>query len=191
MASGIKGYLVVANSCFPRHYFANKGPSSQGYGFSSSHVWMWELDYKECWAPKNWCFWIVVLEKTFESPLDCKESQPSYRKSVLNIHWKDRCWSWNSSTLATWCEELTHWKRPWGWERLKAGGEEDDRGWDGWIASLTRWTWVWATLGVGGGQAYCSPWGCKESDITECLDWTELKGRLKKEREIGEVKQTS
>ena len=59
-----------------RHYFANKGPSSQSYGFSSSHVWMWELDYKESWAPKNWCFWTVVLEKTFESPLDCKEIQP-------------------------------------------------------------------------------------------------------------------
>ena len=59
-----------------RHYFANKDPSSQGYGFSSSHVWMWELDYKESWVPKNWCFWTVVLEKTFESPLDCKEIQP-------------------------------------------------------------------------------------------------------------------
>ena len=59
-----------------RHYFVNKGPSSQGYGFSSSHVWMWELDYKESWAQKNWCFWTVVLEKTLESPLDCKEIQP-------------------------------------------------------------------------------------------------------------------
>ena len=59
-----------------RHYFANKGQSSQGYGFSSGHVWMWELDYKESWAPKNWCFWTVVLEKTVESPLDCKEIQP-------------------------------------------------------------------------------------------------------------------
>ena len=59
-----------------RHYFANKGPSSQSYGFSSSHVWMWELDYKESWALKNWCFWTVVLEKTLESPLDSKEIQP-------------------------------------------------------------------------------------------------------------------
>ena len=59
-----------------RHYFANKGPSSQGYGFSSGHVWMWELDCEESWAPKNWCFWTVVLEKTLESPLDCKEIQP-------------------------------------------------------------------------------------------------------------------
>ena len=63
-----------------RHYFATKGPSSQGYGFSSSCVWMWELDYKESWAPKNWCFWTVVLEKTLESPLDCKEIQPVYPK---------------------------------------------------------------------------------------------------------------
>ena len=59
-----------------RHYFANKGPSSQSYVFSSSHVWMWELDHKESWAPKNWCFWTVVLEKTLESPLDCKEIKP-------------------------------------------------------------------------------------------------------------------
>ena len=59
-----------------RYYFANKGPSSQGYGFSFGHVWMWELDYKDGWAPKNWCFWTVVLEKTLESPLDCKEIQP-------------------------------------------------------------------------------------------------------------------
>ena len=63
-----------------RHYFANKGPSSQDYGFSSSHVWMWELDYKESWARKNWCFWTVVLEKTLESPLDCKEIQPVHPK---------------------------------------------------------------------------------------------------------------
>ena len=63
-----------------RHYFANKGPSSQSYGFSSSHVWMWELDYKESWVPKNWCFWTVVLEKTLESPLDCKEIHPVHPK---------------------------------------------------------------------------------------------------------------
>ena len=62
----------------------------------------------------------------------------SERKSVLNIHWKDWCWSWSSETLATWCKELTHWKRPWGWERLKMGGEGYDRGWDGWMVSLTQ-----------------------------------------------------
>ena len=63
------------------HYFAKKGPSSQGYSFSSGHVWMWELDYKESWAPKYWCFWTVVLEKTLESPLDCKEIQPIHPKA--------------------------------------------------------------------------------------------------------------
>ena len=129
-----------------RHYFSDKGLSSQSYGFSSSHVWMWELDYKESWVLKTWCFWIVVLEKTLESPLHCKEIQPVptdfLRKSVLNIHWKDWCWSWNSNTLATWCK-LIHWKRPWCWARLKAGGEGDDREWDGWMALPTRWTWVW------------------------------------------------
>ena len=98
-----------------RHYFANKGPYSQSYGFSSSQVWMWELDHKESWVPKIWCFWTVVLEKTLESPLDCKENPTSQcsRKSVLNIHWNDWCWSWSSKTLATWWEEMTHWKRPW------------------------------------------------------------------------------
>ena len=71
------GRKVMTNlESIQRHYFANKGPSSQSYGFSSSHVWMWELDYKESWAPKNSCFWTVVLEKTLESPLDCKEIQP-------------------------------------------------------------------------------------------------------------------
>ena len=68
---------------------------------------------------------------------------PSYRRSVLDVHWKDWYWSWNSSTLATWWEELTPWKRPWCWERLKAGGEGDDRGWDDWMTSPTQWTCVW------------------------------------------------
>ena len=67
------------------------------------------------------------------------QTSPSYRKSVLNICWKNWCWSWNSKTLATWCKELTYWKRPWCWERLRAGGERDDRGWDGWMASPTQW----------------------------------------------------
>ena len=76
---------------------------------------------------------------------NCKEIRPVHPKgkSVQNIHWKDWCWSWNSNNLATWCKELTHWKRSWCWERLKAGGEGDDRGWDGWMASLTQWRWVW------------------------------------------------
>ena len=110
-----------------RHYFANKVLSSHSYGFSSSRVWMWELNH-EGWALKNWCFGTVVLEKTLESPLDCKEIKPVNPKGNQSwVHWKDWCWSWNSNTLATWCKELTPWKRPWCWERLKAG-EEGDRG---------------------------------------------------------------
>ena len=131
-----------------RRYFVNKGPYSQGYGFSSSHVWMWVLDYKESWALKNWYFWTVVLEKTLESPWTARRSnQYILKEIILNIHWKDWCWNWNSNMLATWCEELTHWKRPWCWERLRAGGEVDDRGWDGWMASPTQWTWVWVNSG--------------------------------------------
>ena len=73
--------------------------------FPTSHVWMWELDCEESWAPKSWCFWTVVLEKTLESPLDYKESKPvSPKGNVPNIHWKDWCWSWNSNTLATLCK---------------------------------------------------------------------------------------
>ena len=127
----------------------NKGPSSQGYGFSSGHVWMWELDYKVSWVPKNWCFWTVVLEKTLESPLNCKEIQPVHPKGDQSWVFTGRtdCWSWNSNTLASWCEELTHLKRPWCWGRLKAGEEGDDRGWDGWVASLSQWTSVWANSG--------------------------------------------
>ena len=136
---------------------------------------MLELDCEESWAPKNWCFWTVVLEKTLESPLDCKEIQPVHpkRRSVLGVHWKDWCWSWNSSTLAISCEELTHWKKRWCWEGLRAGGEGDDR-WDGWIASPTRWAWVWETPGVGDGQGglvCCDSWGHRELDTTERLNW--------------------
>ena len=72
-------------------------------------------------------------------------TSPFWRRSVLSIHWKDWCWNWSSNTLATQCEELTHWKRLWCWERLRAEGEGDDRGWDGWMASLNRWTWVWVS----------------------------------------------
>ena len=107
------------------------------------------LDHKEDWAPRNWCFWIVMLKKTLESPLDSKEMEPVNPKGNqlwIPIHWKDWCWSWNSDTLATWCKELTLWKRPSCWERLKTGGEGDDRGWDGWMASPTQGTWVWASF---------------------------------------------
>ena len=121
-----------------RHYFANRGPYDRSYGFSSSHVQIWELDHKEGWVPKNWFIWTVELEKTLESPLDCKEIKPVNPKGD---HWKN--WSWSSNTLHTWHKEPTHWKRPWCWERLRAGGEGDDRGWDCWMALLTQWTWVW------------------------------------------------
>ena len=87
-----------------------------------------------------WC-WRTPLTV----PWTARRSKQSIPKeSVLNIHWKDGYWSWNSNTLATWWEELTHWKRPWCWERLKAEGEGDDRGWGDWIASPTQWKWVWA-----------------------------------------------
>ena len=81
------------------------------------------------------------------------------------------------NTLATWWEELTHWERPWCWERLKVGREGDDRGWDCWIASPTQWTWVWANSGSSDGQGglmCCSPWGRKESDMIELLNWTDM-----------------
>ena len=88
-----------------------------------------------------------VGEDSWESlELQGDPTSPSWR-SVLGVHWKDWCWSWNSNTLATSCEELTHWKRPWCWEALGAGGEGDDRGWDGWMASPTRWAWVWVNSG--------------------------------------------
>ena len=112
-----------------RHHFANRGPSSQSYGFSSSHIWMWYLEHRESWAPKNWCLWTVVLEKALKSPLVSKEITPVNPKEINpNTHWKD--WNWSSNNLATWCEEPTHWKRPWCWERLRAGGEGGVRGWD-------------------------------------------------------------
>ena len=86
-----------------RHYFANKSPHNQSYGVSSSHVLIWELGHKESWMLKNWCFWTVVLKKTLETlGLQGDQTSPFQRKSVLNIHWKDWCWSWNSNTLATW-----------------------------------------------------------------------------------------
>ena len=90
---------------------------------------MWELDYKESWVLKIWCFWTVVLEKTLESPLDCKEIQPVHPKGNQSLifiggTW---CWSWNSNSWATWCKGLNHSKRPWCWERLKAEGEGNNR----------------------------------------------------------------
>ena len=162
-----------------RHHFANKGPSSQGYGFSSSHVWIWELDYKESWAPKNWCFWTVVLEKTLESPLDCKEIQPVHPKG-------DQSWEFigrtnvEAETPILWPPDVKSWltgKDPdagkdWGQE--EKGTTEDEM--VGWHHQLNGHGFEW-TPGVGDGQgglACGSSWGCKESDTTEWLKWTEL-----------------
>ena len=129
-----------------RHHFADKGPYSQSYGFSSSHVQMWELDNSKGWAPKNWCFQIVGLEKTLESPLDSKIKSVNTKGNQPWI-FIGRTDAGSSITLATWCEELTHRERSWCWERLKAGGEGNDRRWDGWMASPTQWTWIWANSG--------------------------------------------
>ena len=116
-----------------------------------------------------------VEEDSWESlGLQGVPNSPSSRKSVLNIHWKDWWWSGNSNPLATWCEELTQLKRPWCWERLNPGGEEDDRGWDVWVASQTQWPWVWLNCRSWWGLACCSPWGRKELDTAEQLNWPEL-----------------
>ena len=212
-----------------KHHFADKCPSSQSYGYSSSHVWMWELDHKVGWGPKNWCFWTVGMEKTLENPLDSKEinlvntkgNQPwivigktgaeaeapifwppdiksqltgkdsdagkdwkqekrgwqrmrwlddiidsmdlslsqlwemvkdrkAWRAAVheltksgarlsdwtTRVHGKNCHWSWSSDTLATWCEEVTHWKRPWPWKRLKVKGDWGGRAWK-WLNTIT------------------------------------------------------
>ena len=137
---------------------------------------MWELDYKESWALKNWCFWTVVLEKTLESPLDCKEIKPVNSK-------RNQSWIFTGRTdaeaeapiniLATWCKELIHGKRHWCWERLKAGGEGDNRGWiAGWHHWLNGQEFE-QTLGDRewhGSLVCCSPCGRKESDTTEWLN---------------------
>ena len=105
---------------------------------------MWELDYKESRVLKNWCFWTMVLEKTLKSPLDCKEIQLVHSKGNQSWVLIGRI-DVEAETPILWhlMQELTDLKRPWCWEILRAGGEGDDRGWDGWMASLTQWTWVW------------------------------------------------
>ena len=143
-----------------RHYFVDRGPSNQSYGFSSSHVWMRELDHKEGWVPKNWSFETMVLEKTFENPWDNKEIKPVHPKG-------DQSWLFNGRTDAEaetpilWPPDekmMTHLKRPWCWERLRAGREADGREWVGWMASPTQWTWVWANSYrmVKDGEAWCA-----------------------------------
>ena len=127
-----------------RHHFAEKDPYSQCYGFSSSHVWMWELGYKEVWVLKNWCCQTVVLEETLEILLDCKKMKPINPKGIFTGRTDGDV---RSNTLATWCKETILWKRPWCWEILRARGEGSDRGWGCWMVSPTQWTWVWANSG--------------------------------------------
>ena len=119
-----------------------------------------------------WCW-----RRLLRVPCTARRSNQSILKEISPEYWKYSCWSWNSSTLANWCKVPTHWKRPWCWERLKAGGEGDDRGWDGWMASPTWCTWVWVGSGVGDGQGSlvcCSPWGYKEWDTPDRLNWTQV-----------------
>ena len=155
-----------------RHHFADRSLYNQSYGFSSSHVQMWELDRKEGWVLKNWCFWTVVLEKTFESPLDSKAIKPVHPKG-------NQSWIFIGSADAEaeapmWrCEEPTHWKIPWCWKRLKTGGEGDDIGWNGWVTSLTQWIWVcassrrwWRTGKPGVLQSM------ELQSLTHLIDWT-------------------
>ena len=114
----LKDASFLEEKLWQSYYFPDKGPSSQSYGFSSSHVWIWELDHKEGWAPKNWCFRTVMLEKTLESLLDCKEVKPVNPKGNQSWIFLGRTDAKAPiNTLATWCEKLTHWKRPWCWER--------------------------------------------------------------------------
>ena len=132
------------------------------------------------------CFWTLVLEKTLENPLDCKEIQPVHPKG--NKSWiltgRTDVEAGNSNTLATWFEELTHWKRPWYWERLKVGGEGDDRGWDGWMVSLTQWTWVWVNsrswwwIGRPGVLQSMGSQRVRHDWLTE-PNWTEAERNLK------------
>ena len=158
-----------------RHYFVNKCPSSQGYGFSSSHVWIWELDHKESWALKNWCLWTVVMEKTLESPFDCKKIQPVHPEG-------DQSWVFIGGTDAEaetpilWPPHSKSWLtgkdpdawRNWGQEE-KGMTEDEMAGWHHWLDGHEfEWT---PEVGDGqGGLACCDSWGCKESDTTEWLN---------------------
>ena len=140
-------YILCQNAfshSWQQRTFANKGPSSQSYGFSSSHVWMWELDYKESWAPKNWCFWTVVLEKTLGSPLDCKEIQPVHPKGNQSWIFTGRTDA-EAETLILWPPNTKNWligKDPDSgkdWRQEEKGMTEDEMvGWP-----HTWWTWVW------------------------------------------------
>ena len=151
-----------------RRYFADKGPSSQGYGFSSSPIWMLELDYKESWAPKNWCFWTSVLDKTLESSLDFKETQPVHPKGDQSCVFTGRTDA-EAETPILWPLDAKNWLiwRPWCWERLRAEGEGDNRGWDGWMDMglgglrelvIDREAWSASVHGVAKIQTRLSNW---------------------------------
>ena len=162
-----------------RHYIADKALSTQSYGFSSSHVWMWELDYKESWAPKNWCFWTVVLEKTLESPLDCKEIKPVHPKGNqprIFIGKTDA----EAKTPILWPPDAKNWliwKDPdvgKDWEQVEKGMTEDEM--VGWHHRLNRHDFGSAP-GVGVGQVglvCCGSWNCKGLETTDQLNWSEL-----------------
>ena len=162
-----------------RHYFANKGPSSQGCGFYSSHVWMWELDGKESWAPKTWCFWTVVLEKNLWSPLDCKKIQPVHPEGNQFWIFVGRTDA-KAETPVLWPPDVKNWLiwedsdagQDWRWE--ETGLAEDEM--VGWYHRLNGHEFEW-TLGVGDGQgglACYSLWAYKASNTSERLNWTKL-----------------
>ena len=136
-----------------RHYFANKGLSSQCYGFSSGHVWMWELDYKESWVPRNWCFWIVVLEKTLESLLDCKEIKPVYPKGNQSWIFTGRTDA-EAETPIIWPCDVKNWliwKDPDAgkdWRQEKGMTEDERVGWRHWL----DWHEFEQAVGVGDGH---------------------------------------
>ena len=131
-----------------RHYFAHKGLYSPSYGFSSSHIWIWELDHKEGWALKNWCFLTVVLEKMLENPLDSKKIQPVHPKTNQSWIFFGRTDA-EAETPIFWPPDTKNRLIGNDYDAGKDGrvGEGDKRGQDGWMASLTQWTWVWASSG--------------------------------------------
>ena len=159
-----------------RHYFPNKGPSSPSYGFSRSHVRMWELDYKESWAPKNWCFGTVMLDKTLENPMECKEIKPVNVKENQSWIFIGRTDA-EAETPVLWPLDVKNWliwKDPdtgKDWRQEEKGTTEDEMvGWHHWLYGHE----FEQALVVGKGQgslACCSPWGRKESDMTEQLNW--------------------
>ena len=156
----------------------DKGPSSQSYGSSSSHIWMWELDCEESWALNNWCFWTVVLEKTLESPLDCKEIQPVHSKGEQPWDFFGRNDA-KAETPVLWPPHVKSWitgkvsDDGRDWRQEEKGMTEDEVA--GWHHRLDEHEFGW-TPGVGDGQGglvCCESWGHKETDTTERLNWTE------------------